>query len=92
MLFCVRHPRSSLARVLFKSGLAIAAAVIASGCTKPPNAIEEGARLMAQLKAASGGAALDAPAGFLNDSDVPGGSRAELRLGLVQLPRAHVRV
>jgi hypothetical protein len=45
--------------------LPVAAAVIVLSCTKqPPNAIQEGARLMAQLKAASGGAALDAPAGF----------------------------
>jgi hypothetical protein len=44
--------------------LLTAAALAASGCAKPQNAGDEAARLMAQLKAASGGAALDVPAGF----------------------------
>jgi hypothetical protein len=44
--------------------LLTAAALAASGCAKPQNAGDEAARLLAQLKAASGGAALDVPAGF----------------------------
>jgi uncharacterized protein len=44
--------------------LLIAAALTILGCAKPPTATEKGARLMAHLKKASGGAALDTPAGF----------------------------
>lgn len=42
----------------------MAAVLIAFGCTKAPTPAEQGAKLMAQSKAASGGVALDAPAGF----------------------------
>ncbi|HTO77605.1 MAG TPA: hypothetical protein VMQ61_16140 [Thermoanaerobaculia bacterium] len=48
----------------------IAAAFVASSCTKPQDPASEGARLMGQLKAASGGAALDVPAGFHEKGDV----------------------
>jgi hypothetical protein len=51
----------------YRSVLAVTvvlAALIAASCAKPPSAADEGARLMALMKAATGGAALDAPAGF----------------------------
>jgi hypothetical protein len=51
-------------------GFLIAAALAAWSCTNPRDPASEGARLMAQLKAASGGAALDAPAGFHEKGDV----------------------
>lgn len=50
-------------RALF-NGLAVVAVLIVMGCTKPSSPTEEGTKLIAQLKAASGGAALDAPMGF----------------------------
>jgi hypothetical protein len=41
-----------------------ASLVIAANCAAAPSATEQGAHLIAQLKAASGGAALDTPTGF----------------------------
>jgi hypothetical protein len=40
------------------------AVLLALGCAKPAPPADEAARLIAQMKAASGGAALDKPAGF----------------------------
>ena len=51
-------------RRLFTSISHLAAALLVSTGAKTPSAEEQGARLMAQLKAASGGSALEAPAGF----------------------------
>lgn len=44
--------------------LASTLVIAAAACATAPTAEQEGARLMAQMKAASGGAALDSPSGF----------------------------
>ena len=49
---------------MFRFALAAAALLFTSCATHPPDPAREGARLMGELRAASGGAALDAPNGF----------------------------
>ena len=61
--FSVSQSRNSAAWP-FRLFLPVVGALIAAPSGKPTSGMEEGTRLIAQLKAASGGAALDAPAGF----------------------------
>ena len=61
----MRRPFLSRARATFEIGGLLAAFLVVATCGRPkPGNVDEAARLMAQMKAASGGEALDALAGF----------------------------